>query len=108
MFDMFLAHSANARLYLCTCPASRNPSLKYLYTYVACGCFSTGAGAAIGGFIGGVLLTAAIAGVFAVAVFYRVKRELTAMPRCVLKSYQHMPHIQVHTHIAPHNSVPPP
>ena len=72
------------------------------HTYVARDCFSTGAGAAVGGFIGGVLLTAAIAGVVAVAVFCRVKRELSAMSRCVSKSYQHMPHIQVHTYCYAH------
>ena len=86
--------------------ALRNPPHTYNYTYVAGGCFSTGVGAAVGGFIGGVLLTAAIAGVVAVAVFFRVKRELTAMSRCVSKSYQHIPHM-VHIHIAPHNSVSP-
>ena len=77
-------------------------SLSFPHTYVARDCFSTGAGAAVGGFIGGVLLTAAIAGVVAVAVFCRVKRELTAMSRCVSKSYQHMPHIQVHAHCYAH------
>ena len=85
--------------------AFRNPPHTYNYTYVAGGCFSTGVGAAVGGFIGGVLLTGAIAGVVAVAVFCRVKRELTAMSRCVSKSYQHMPYM-VHIHIAPHKSVP--
>ena len=86
--------------------AFRNPPHTYNYTYVAGGCFSTGVGAAVGGFIGGVLLTGAIAGVVAVAVFCRVKRELTVMSRCVSKSYQHIPHM-VRTHIAPHKSVSP-
>ena len=44
-------------------------------------CSSTGVGAAAGGFIGGVLLTAAIAGVVAVAVFVRIKRELPAVKK---------------------------
>ena len=39
---------------------------------------SVAVAAATGGFIGGVLLTAVIGGVVAVAVFCRVKRELTA------------------------------
>ena len=39
-------------------------------------CSSIGVGAAIGGFVGGVLLTATTAVVVAVAVFYRIKREL--------------------------------
>ena len=38
-------------------------------------------GAAVGGFIGGVLLTAAIAGCLAAAVFYRGKRELNTMAK---------------------------
>ena len=76
-------------------------SRSFPHTYVACGCFSTGVGTAVGGFVGGVLLTAAIAGVVAVAVFCRVKRELTTMSRCVSKSYQHIPHM-IHTYIAPH------
>ena len=37
-------------------------------------CSSIGVGAAIGGFVGGVLLMAAI--VVAVAVFYRIKRAM--------------------------------
>ena len=49
---------------------------------VACPCSPVGAcvGAAGGGFIGGVLLTAAIAGCLACAVFYRIRtnREVTA------------------------------
>ena len=40
--------------------------------------YSVAVAAATGGFIGGVLLTAVIGGVVAVAVFCRVKRELTA------------------------------
>ena len=65
--------------------------LSTSHPHIACGCYSTGVGAAIsdsssvavgaaaaGGFIGGVLLTAAIGGVVAVALFCRVKRELTA------------------------------
>ena len=58
--------------------------------HIACGCCSTGEGAVIsdsssvavgaaaGGFIAGVLLTAAIGSVVAVVLFCRVKRELTA------------------------------
>ena len=38
-------------------------------------------GAAVGGFIGGVLLTAAIASCLATAVFYRGKRERTTMAK---------------------------
>ena len=41
-------------------------------------CSSIGVGAAIGGFVGGVLLTVAIGCVVAVAVFIRIKRELPA------------------------------
>ena len=36
-----------------------------------------GAGAAFGGFIGGVLLTAALGGAVVVAVVHRAKREVT-------------------------------
>ena len=97
MFDMFLGHlEMGINNYL---PCFSRP---FPHTYVACGCFSTGVGAAVGGFIGGVLLTGASAGVVAVAVFCRVKRELTAMSRCVSKSYQHTPHIQVHTQCYAH------
>ena len=39
---------------------------------------SVAVAAATGGFIGGVLLTAVVGGIVAVAVFCRVKRELTA------------------------------
>ena len=41
-----------------------------------CSCVGVGVGGASGGFIGGVLLTAAIAGCVAAAVFYRDKRKL--------------------------------
>ena len=46
-------------------------------THVGSDCSSVGAGAAFGGFIGGVLLTAALGYGVAVAVVYRVKREVT-------------------------------
>ena len=47
---------------------------------VAFSCVGVGVGAAGGGFIGGVLLTAAIATCLACAVFYRIRtnREVTA------------------------------
>ena len=46
------------------------------HPHTGCACSSIGVGAAIGSFIGGVLLTAAIAVVVAVAVFYRIKRAM--------------------------------
>ena len=46
-------------------------------------CVSGTVGAAIGGFIGGVLLTAAIGGSVAGAMLYRVKRKLPALVRQV-------------------------
>ena len=44
-------------------------------------CSSIGVGAAIGGFVGGVLLTGAIGSVVTVAVFIRIKRELPAIKK---------------------------
>ena len=43
-----------------------------------CDCVSGTAGAVLGGFIGGVLLTAAIGGSVSLVVLYRVKRKLSA------------------------------
>ena len=45
-----------------------------------CSCVGVGVGAAGGGFVGGVLLTAAIATCLACAVFYRIRtnQEMTA------------------------------
>ena len=61
------------------CLFSVQSSLHYLpHTYIAGGCSSAVVGAAVGSFIGGVLLTAAIAGVIAVVVLNRFKRELSA------------------------------
>ena len=45
--------------------------------HVESDCFSVGVGAAFGGFIGGIVLTAALGGAVAVAVVYRAKREVT-------------------------------
>ena len=56
-------------------------TMSPFHPHTGCACSNTGVGAAIGGFIGGVLLTAAIAGVVAVAVFIRIKRELPAVKK---------------------------
>ena len=48
------------------------------------GCAGAVAGAATGGFISGVLLTAAIAGVVALVVLCRAKRRGTTKPELVL------------------------
>ena len=52
-------------------------SYPLLSPHVESDCFSVGAGAAFGGFIGGVMLTAALGYGVAVAVVYRAKREVT-------------------------------
>ena len=46
-------------------------------TLQACTCVGVGVGGAIASFIGGILLTAAVAGVVTGAVLYRHKREDT-------------------------------
>ena len=53
----------------------------YTYKFIASDSSSVAVGAAIGGFIGGVLLTATIAGCLATAVFYRGKREQTTVAK---------------------------
>ena len=58
-------------------------TMSPFHPHTVCACHSAGVGAAIGGFVGGVLLTAAIAGVVAVAVFIRIKRELPAVKKWV-------------------------
>ena len=56
------------------------PTLSYPAPFIPiacdCSCVGAGVGGASGGFIGGVLLTAAIAGCVAAAVFYRNKSKL--------------------------------
>ena len=52
-----------------------------LHPHTGYACFSIGVGAAIGGFVGGVLLMAAIGSVVAVAVFIRIKRKLPAIKK---------------------------
>ena len=70
--------------YMAACSPCVSPS-------VACPCSPVGAcvGAAGGGFIGGVLLTAAIATCLACAVFYRIRtnREVTAKREWVCKGF---------------------
>ena len=51
------------------------------HPHTDCACFSIGVGTAVGGFIGGVLLTAAIGIVITVAVVYRIKKELRAFKK---------------------------
>ena len=58
-------------------------SYPLLPPHVESDCFSVGAGAAFGGFIGGVLMTAALGGAVVVAVVYRAKREVTLDLRSV-------------------------
>ena len=60
--------SSNLALYACFFPANCN----------GCVALSVAAGAAVGSFIGGVLLTAAIASVVAGVVFFRAKQKFTA------------------------------
>ena len=57
---------------------SSRPHVACAGAYAASDSSSVAVAAAAGGFIGGVLLTAVIGGGVAVAVFCRVKRELTA------------------------------
>ena len=56
-------------------------TMSPFHSHTGCACSSNGLVAAIGGFIGGVLLTTAIGGVVAVAVFIRIKRELPAIKK---------------------------
>ena len=56
------------------------PSISPQYL-ASCDCVSGTAGAAMGGFIGGVLLTAAIGGSISLVMLYLVKRKLSALAR---------------------------
>ena len=65
---------------MCVCARTHTQSISYPLAYIASDCFSVAVfvGTAVGSIIGGVLLTAAIAGVVVVAVVYKVKWELIA------------------------------
>ena len=69
---------------LCTVPVQCREQLNYFLSISPphlASCVSGAVGAAMGGFIGGVLLTAAIGGSVSLVVFDRVKRKMSASAR---------------------------
>ena len=84
LYTIIIISHPNVLFTLCTVPVQCTEQLHYFLSispqYLG-SCVCGTVGATLGGFIGGVLLTAAIGGSVSLVMLYRVKRKLSALAR---------------------------